>query len=217
MKILLVEDNLTIAKGLMFSLEQNKYEVVSTKTVSDTIKTLETNSFDLIILDINLPDGNGFDLYKIIHDKYNIPTIFLTVKDLEEDIVHGFSLGCEDYVAKPFKVGELLARINKILSRNKKKNIIQVDNIKLDLDKMIVLKNNQEITLTTLEYKIFLLLMENINKVITRDIIIDKIFELTGNDVYDNTVTVYIKRIREKLDTNIIKTIKGIGYRIDEK
>lgn len=215
MKILLVEDNLSISKGLIYTLKQNNYEVINTKTVKDTLKVLKNNKFDLIIIDISLPDGNGFDLFKIIKEKYNTPSIFLTAKDLEEDIVHGFNLGIDDYITKPFLTGELLARINKIL-RNNNKYII-VNDIKLDLDKMIVLKDDKEITLTALEYKILLLLMTNLNKVITRDIIIDKIFELTGNDVYDNTVTVYIKRIREKLGVDIIKTIKGVGYRIDEK
>ena len=214
--ILLVEDNLSIIKGLTYTLNQNSYEVVSTTSVSETLKVLEKNSFDLIIIDISLPDGNGFDLYKIIKEKYNTPSIFLTAKDLEEDIVYGFNLGIDDYITKPFKTLELLARINKILRKNTNK-YIEVENIKLDLDKMIVLKDNKEIILTTLEYKILLLLMTNLNKVITRDIIINKIFELTGNDVYDNTVSVYIKRIREKLDTDIIKTIKGVGYRVDEK
>ena len=215
MKILLIEDNLSISKGLIYTLKQNNYEVINTKTVKDTLKILKNNKFDLIIIDISLPDGNGFDLFKIIKEKYNTPSIFLTAKDLEEDIVHGFNLGIDDYITKPFLTGELLARINKIL-RNNNKYII-VNDIKLDLDKMIVLKDDKEITLTVLEYKILLLLMTNFNKVITRDIIIDKIFELTGNDVYDNTVTVYIKRIREKLGVDIIKTIKGVGYRIDEK
>ena len=215
MKILLIEDNFSISKGLIYTLKQNNYEVGNTKTVKDTLKVLKNNKFDLIIIDISLPDGNGFDLFKIIKEKYNTPSIFLTAKDLEEDIVHGFNLGIDDYITKPFLTGELLARINKIL-RNNNKYII-VNDIKLDLDKMIVLKDDKEITLTVLEYKILLLLMTNFNKVITRDIIIDKIFELTGNDVYDNTVTGYIKRIREKLGVDIIKTIKGVGYRIDEK
>lgn len=214
--ILLVEDNLSIIKGLTYTLSKNNYEVVSTTSVSETLKVLESNSFDLIIIDISLPDGNGFDLYKIIKEKYNTPSIFLTAKDLEGDIVYGFNLGIDDYITKPFLTGELLARISKIIRKNTNK-YIKVGNIKLDLDKMIVLKDNKEIILTTLEYKILLLLMTNLNKVITRDIIINKIFELTGNDVYDNTVSVYIKRIREKLDTDIIKTIKGVGYRVDEK
>ena len=216
MKILLIEDNLSIQKGLLYSLKQNQYEVLISSSCKEALNLLKENEFSLIILDVSLPDGNGFDLYKQIKEEYEIPTIFLTALDLEEDIVKGFSLGAEDYITKPFLMGELLARIKQILNRSIKNNIIKVQDIKIDTEKMTVYKNNQEVNLTTLEYNILLLLFTNLNRVITRDIIIDKIFLLTGNDVYDNTVTVYIKRIREKLNTNIIKTIKGVGYRVDK-
>ena len=216
MKILLIEDNLSIQKGLLYSLKQNQYEVLISSSCKEALNLLKENEFSLIILDVSLPDGNGFDLYKLIKEEYEIPTIFLTARDLEEDIVKGFSLGAEDYITKPFLMGELLARIKRILNRNIKNNIIEVRDIKIDTDKMTVYKNNKEVILTTLEYNILLLLFTNLNRVITRDIIIDKIFLLTGNDVYDNTVTVYIKRIREKLNTDIIKTIKGVGYRVDK-
>ena len=169
-------------------------------------------TYSLVILDISLPDGLGTDLFLEIKKNYQIPSIFLTAKDLESDIVNGFNLGIDDYITKPFLSGELLARINKILNVNK---LIKVSNITIDTNKMLVLKDNQEINLTSLEYQLLLLLFTNLNKVITRDKIIDKIFDLTGNDVYDNTITVYIKRIREKLDTDIIKTVKGVGYRVD--
>lgn len=215
MKILLIEDNLSIQKGLLYSLKQNQYEVLISSSCKEALNFLKENEFSLIILDVSLPDGNGFDLYKLIKEEYEIPTIFLTARDLEEDIVKGFSLGAEDYITKPFLMGELLARIKRILNRSIKNNIIEVRDIKIDTDKMTVYKNNKEVILTTLEYNILLLLFTNLNRVITRDIIIDKIFLLTGNDVYDNTVTVYIKRIREKLNTDIIKTIKGVGYRVD--
>ena len=216
MKILLIEDNLSIQKGLLYSLKQNQYEVLISSSCKEALNLLKENEFSLIILDVSLPDGNGFDLYKPIKEEYEIPTIFLTARDLEEDIVKGFSLGAEDYITKPFLMGELLARIKRILNRSIKNNIIEVRDIKIDTDKMTVYKNNKEVILTTLEYNILLLLFTNLNRVITRDIIIDKIFLLTGNDVYDNTVTVYIKRIREKLNTDIIKTIKGVGYRVDK-
>lgn len=216
MKILLIEDNLSIQKGLLYSLKQNQYEVLISSSCKEAFNLLKENEFSLIILDVSLPDGNGFDLYKLIKEEYEIPTIFLTARDLEEDIVKGFSLGAEDYITKPFLMGELLARIKRILNRSIKNNIIEVRDIKIDTDKMTVYKNNKEVILTTLEYNILLLLFTNLNRVITRDIIIDKIFLLTGNDVYDNTVTVYIKRIREKLNTDIIKTIKGVGYRVDK-
>lgn len=214
MKILLIEDNLDIIKSLTYLLSSNNYLVVSKTTLKDSIQELENNKFDLAIIDISLPDGSGMDLFKYIRDNYELPAIFLTAKDLEEDIVQGFSLGIDDYITKPFLPGELLARINKIIGTKNK--IIKVADIEIDLDKMLVYKNKQEIPLTSLEYQILLLLFTNFNKVITRDKIIDKIFDLTGNDVYDNTVTVYIKRIREKLDTDLIKTIKGVGYRVDK-
>ena len=214
MKILLIEDNLDIIKSLTYLLSSNNYLVVSKTTLKDSIQELENNKFDLAIIDISLPDGSGIDLFKYIRDNYELSSIFLTAKDLEEDIVQGFSLGIDDYITKPFLPGELLARINKIIGTKNK--IIKVADIEIDLDKMLVYKNKQEIVLTSLEYQILLLLFTNLNKVITRDKIIDKIFDLTGNDVYDNTVTVYIKRIREKLDTDLIKTIKGVGYRVDK-
>ena len=216
MRILLVEDNNTITKGLMYNLEQNEYEVKNTMTVEETEKILETEKFDLIILDISLPDGNGFDLYKTIKEKYNTSTIFLTAKDEENDVVKGLELGAEDYITKPFSTRELLARINKILVRNNKK-IIKIKDIACDLDKMCIYKNGEEINFSSLELKILVLLFSNLNKVITREYILEKIWDWTGNDVYDNTVTVYMKRIRKKLETDIITTVKGVGYRIDEK
>lgn len=217
MKILLVEDNKTISKALKYTLEQNKYDVLSAENVSEALNLLKKEKVDLIILDITLPDGDGFELYKIIKEKYNISTIFLTAKDDENDIVKGLELGAEDYVTKPFSTRELLARINKILMRNKKKNIINIQDITCDLDKMCIYKNNEEITFSSLELKILMLLFNNLNKVITREYIIEKIWDWTGNDVYDNTVTVYMKRIRQKLGSDIITTVKGVGYRIDEK
>lgn len=164
-------------------------------------------------MDVTLPDGNGFDLYKSKLSKMNIPVIFLTACDTEENIVEVLNMGASDYITKPFRPLELIARINKILH----KKTIKIKDITIDMNKMIVTKNNEIINLTTLEYKILNLLIENINKVVTRDRIIDSIWEWTGNDVNDNTITVYMKRIREKLNSDIIITIKGIGYRIDEE
>ena len=125
MQILLVEDNKSITKALKYNLEQNKYIVISAENVVQALQLLEKEKIDLVILDVTLPDGDGFELYKIIHKKYNISTIFLTAKDDENDIVKGLELGAEDYVTKPFSTRELLARINKIMLRNKKKNIVK--------------------------------------------------------------------------------------------
>lgn len=216
MDILLVEDNDMVSKGLIYSLEQNKFNVIAKKNVKDTIEFLEKQRTDLIILDISLPDGNGLDLYENNIKNMDIPTVFLTARDEEDYIVKGLELGADDYVTKPFSTRELLARINKILIKGKKNSKIKVQNIEFDLDKMVVYKDGEQVILTSLELKILNLLFSNLNKVVTRSYIIDKIWEWTGNDVNDNTVTVYLKRIREKLGTNIIITIKGIGYRIDE-
>lgn len=216
MKILLVEDNELLAKGLIYSLEQKDYIVIHTVDISETLKIIEKERIDIAILDISLPDGNGFDLYKNYIKEKEISTIFLTTKDEEDDIVKGLELGAEDYITKPFSTKELLARMNKIILRKNKNTIIKIKDISFDIDKMVVYKENKPIELTSLELKILHLLFMNINKVVTRNEIIDKIWEWTGNDINDNTVTVYLKRIREKIKTDIIITIKGIGYRIDK-
>ena len=149
--------------------------------------------------------------------KLEIPTIFLTAKDDEETVVKGLTIGAEDYITKPFSTKELLARINKILIRFKKQSIISIKNIRFDMDKMVVYKDGKKVNLTSLELKLLNLLFMNLNKVVSRNTIFDTIWEATGNDVDDHTITVYFKRIREKLGTDIIITVKGIGYRIDNE
>lgn len=213
MKILLVEDNKSISDNLKYTFNMNNIDLDVTNNIKSTKDYLEYNKPSLIILDVTLPDGNGFDLYKSELSKMNIPVIFLTACDTEENIVEVLNMGASDYITKPFRPLELIARINKILH----KKTIKIKDITIDMNKMIVTKNNEIINLTILEYKILNLLIENINKVVTRDRIIDSIWEWTGNDVNDNTITVYMKRIREKLNSDIIVTIKGIGYRIDEE
>ena len=217
MNILLIEDNENISDGLKYSLEKEKYHVMVCVSIEDTIKYLEkNNSIDFAVIDVSLPDGNGFDLYqKYIKDK-NIPSIILTARDSEDDIVKGLELGAEDYMTKPFSTRELLARIKRNIMKKQNNTIITIQDISFDLDKMEVSKNNKVIPLTRLEIKILYLLFTNLGRVVRRDYMIEKIWEWTGNDVNDNTVTVYLKRIREKLQTDIIITIKGIGYRIDD-
>jgi len=218
MNILLVEDNESIIKGLAYSFEKNKYKLSYRTSVKETKKYLSDNSnIDLIILDIALPDGNGFDLFKNDIRQLNIPTIFLTARDDEDDIVNGLNIGGEDYITKPFSTKELLARVNKILLRSKKKNIIKIKDITFDTDKLELYREGKQIELTALELKLVNLLFINLNKVVSRNMLLDKIWEWTGNDVDNHTVTVYLKRIREKIGTNIITTIKGMGYRIDEE
>ena len=215
MKILLIEDNLTIIKALKYNLELNNYEVDYVTSFSEALTYLNNNLPELIILDVSLPDGDGFSLYENYISKKNVSTIFLTAKDSEDDIVKGFELGCDDYITKPFMTRELLARVARLLSN--KKNVINVKDITFDSDKMEVKKNGDIINLTSLELKILYLFMTNIGKVITRESLINYIYNLTGNDVNDNTITVYLKRIREKIGDNIIETKKGIGYIINEK
>ena len=156
----------------------------------------------------------GYD--KKVEKNYSIPTIFLTAKDEEDDIVKGLELGADDYVTKPFLTRELIARIKKIHAKEKNKSLIKIKDITLDLDKQEVYKTNQKINLTALEIRLLTLLFSNVGRVVKREYIIEKIWDWTRNDVNDNTVSVYIKRLREKLDTDVILTIKGIGYRVDE-
>ena len=217
MNVLLIEDNDSIVSGLKYSLEQEKYKVFSCTNAKDTIKFLEENKqVDIAIIDISLPDGNGFDLYQNYIKEKNIPSIFLTARDSEDDVVKGLELGVEDYMTKPFSTRELLARIKRNIMKHKNEAIITIEGISFDFDKMEVSKDGKVIPLTRLELKILHLLFTNLGKVVRRDYIIEKIWEWTRNDVNDNTVTVYMKRIREKIGVDIIITIKGIGYRIDD-
>ena len=214
MKILLIEDNLSIAKGLEYTFNELNYEIINKTNLKEASMYLIDNIPSLIILDISLPDGNGFSFYENIIKKLNIKTIILTAKDDEDDIVKGLELGANDYITKPFKTKELIARVNKVLHSDK--IVLKSKNITFDLNKMEVRKNDELVLLTSLELRILYLLFINMNKVVTRSYLLEYIYNLTGNDVNDNTITVYLKRIREKLDEDIIKTVKGIGYRIDE-
>ena len=215
MKILLVEDNTDILNNLQCLLEKEGYIVVCAKTYIEARKIIYESNFDLFILDIMLNDGNGYDLYCKFIKELDKPTIFLTAKDDEESIVSCLESGAEDYITKPFLSRELILRIKKIVRRYANNNQIKIKDVIIDVDKMTIYKNDTEIKLTSLELKIFMLLINNLNKVVTREMIIEYIWDCTGNEVNDNTVTVYLKRIREKIGDNIIITLKGIGYRID--
>ena len=217
MNILLVEDNEMIIKGLIYPFEKSEYKLDYKTNIIEAKNYLINNKPDLIILDVTLPDGNGFDFYKnTIQDK-EIPVIFLTALDDENDIVKGLDLGAEDYITKPFSTKELMARINKILLRKTKKNVIKVNDLKFDLDSMSLTKRDKQVELSPLELKIINLLFINKGSVITRDTLLDKVYDWTGNYIDDHTITVYFKRIREKLGEDSIKTVKGIGYRVNEE
>lgn len=214
--ILLVEDNQTIVKGLEYAFHKKGYHFKSVISVKDALCAVSNSSFALIVLDITLPDGNGLHFYEEEIRKRNIPTIFLTAEDDEETIVQGLNLGAEDYVTKPFSTKELMARINRVLVRNRKESVVRVGKVAFDMDKMTVEREGRPVELTSLELKLLHLLFLNINKAVTRNTILDKIWEWTGNDVDDHTVTVYMKRIREKVGSEVITTVKGIGYRVDQ-
>ncbi len=211
-KILLIEDNEFIIKGIVYLLKQHNFDVDVVSTLSDAKKYLE-NNYDLIILDLMLPDGDGIDFFK--KNLTNKPTLVLTAKDDEDVISYALDNGAEDYMVKPFRAKELLSRINKIIRKNKDNNLIKVKNIVIDTDAARVYVDNVEVIFTSLEYRILLLLFQNLNRIVTREIIMEQIWDISGNFVEDNTLTVYIKRIREKLGSDIIKTIKGLGYRVD--
>lgn len=212
--ILLIEDNDYIIKGIKYLLETNNYKMSIAKTLKEASNLL-ANKYDLIILDLMLPDGDGLEFYE--ENLKNKTTLILTAKDDEYVISSSLDAGVEDYIIKPFRSKELLSRINKILKRNKDNEIITVENITLDVSAGRIFVNNNEVILTSLEYRILLLLFQNLNRIVTRDILIDRIWDISGKYVNDNTLTVYIKRIRKKLgDEDVIKTIKGIGYRVDK-
>ncbi len=217
MNILLIEDNENIIKGLEYSFSKENIFVNSCTNIRDAEEYLKSEKPDAIILDISLPDGNGIDFFKSCIIDTGIPTLVLTASDSEEGIVEALNSGCEDYMTKPFSTKELIARINRITNRVKKNSVVVSGNVEFEMDAMRVKKNGEVVNVTGLELKILELLFVNINKVVKRDTILEHIWEWTGNDVDDHTLTVYLKRIREKIGDDIITTVKKVGYRIDEK
>lgn len=224
-KVLLVEDDESIRMGLRYYLEQESYEVLECQTVKETETLLQTeNNIDLILLDLNLPDGTGFDLFQKIKEQKDIPIIFLTANDLEVSIVMGLDMGADDYITKPFKARELISRMKAVLRRtgqNKNSNIIKLQDVTIDMQQAKVFKNGVDVMLTALEYKILLILALNPNTVFTREKILADIWDVNEAYVNDNTLTVYMKRIREKIEDDpihpsIIITVRGIGYKVGE-
>ena len=226
-KILIVEDDDAIGMGLKYYLEGEDFEVILAGTGEKAILELNNNDdIKLILLDINLPDISGFDLFKKIKEMRKVSIIFLTANDLEVSIVRGLDMGADDYITKPFKARELTSRINAVLRRNNtdnydNANIIKIGNVSIDINQAKVMKNDKQVFLTALEYKILLLLLLNPNIVFTREKILADIWDVAEEYVNDNTLTVYIKRIREKIEDDpsnpkIIMTIRGIGYKIGD-
>ncbi len=222
-KILLVEDNEVITKGLKYSLEQENFQVETAENIVMAKTKINKQRYDLYLLDIALPDGDGYEICNYIKSKEDVPVIFLTAKDEETNVVHGLDIGADDYVIKPFRTRELISRIKSVLRRyyheENKENQIRCGNITIDENKVEVYQDGEKIVFTSLEYKILYLLVSNKNILVTREQILDKIWDVAGNFVNDNTLTVYIKRIRNKLndkDGRIIQTVRGIGYKVTE-
>ena len=223
-KILLVEDDKTLSEGIAYSLKNEGYNVDIAHTYAQGMEFVDTNEYKLILLDIMLPDGNGYDLCKTIRIDKNTPIIFLTACDEEVNIVMGLDLGGDDYISKPFRIRELMSRINAVLRRYSNEtlgNILVSDEIKIYLIEGKVEKFGEEIFLTPSEYKLLQILMDNPKQALDRTILLQKLWDIDGDFIDDNTLSVYIKRLREKIEedsTNpkYIKTIRGIGYKWDK-
>ena len=214
MNILITEDDRKIAKSLKLLLESEGYKVTLCKNCQETYEQ-SAEKYDLMIIDITLPDGDGFELFEQLRNITDTPCIFLTARDDEDSIVNGFQLGGDDYITKPFSARELLARVGRFKRKSHSDSLLKVGDISLDYKAHIVTKNGQPVELTALEYKLLLMLMQNSGSIVSRESILEKIWDIAGNYVNDNTLTVYIGKLRSKLGTDSIKTVKGIGYKME--
>ena len=220
--ILIVEDDSTIAFGVKYALEQENFNVDICKDLESSRKNIEKKEYNLILLDVMLPDGNGYELCKEIRNTKDTPIIFLTACDEEVNIVMGLDIGGDDYITKPFRVRELISRIKAVLRRKDNTNgiskVLKFGNLSIHTLQARVYKNGEEIFLTSVEYKLLLIFIQNKNIVLSRSQILEKLWDVTYDFVNDNTLTVYIKRLREKIEddsTNpkYIITIRGLGYK----
>lgn len=219
MIILLVEDNESIVLGVSYLLKEEGYDVLTALSIGEAEEILYGNNPDLILLDISLPDGNGFQFCRTVREERRIPVIFLTAREEESDVVKGFELGADDYIIKPFRNRELISRIKSVLRRvGKGPALLVCHGICLDTQSGKVTCDGEEIMLTRLEYRILSTMMGNLGKLFTREEILAGIWDISGNFVNDNTLSVTVKRIREKLGDKgeLIKTIRGMGYRMDK-
>jgi two-component system, OmpR family, response regulator VicR len=229
MKILLVEDDRTIAAGLEYSLQQDDYDTVlcHNAALAKTVIAQQIQEIDLCLFDLSLPDGTGYDLCALVKKQSDKPVIFLTALDDEVNVVMGLDMGADDYITKPFRIRELLSRIKSVLRRYNKqaqtqpKVTIDIENIRINTLEGKVYKNGEEVLVTALEYRLLLIFANHIGQVLTRNQLLERIWDVAGDFVNDNTLTVYIKRLREKLEDNpqtpsIIKTVRGMGYKVGE-
>lgn len=224
MDIFLLEDDEAIGIGLTYSLENEGYNVTLAKSVKEAEKIIDEKEFSLYILDLTLPDGSGYDVCKRIKAKGDLPVIFLTAYDDEVNVIMGFELGADDYISKPFRVKELMLRIKSVMRRYSNETsdgIIKINNLKINTNEAKVYKNNEEIILTAMEYRLLLFLLSNRGKVLSRTALLENIWDVAGDFVEDNTLTVYIKRLRDKIEEDpekpeFIKTVRGLGYVIEK-
>ena len=232
MRILVVEDDSIIAAGLMYSLEQEGYEVVLADCASKARQMMEKMEFGLFLLDLSLPDGNGYEICKMAKDQGDVPVIFLTAVDDEVNVVMGLDMGADDYVTKPFRIRELMSRIKSVLRRYERrdggsllerqaekadKNVVNLDKVSVHLAEAKVFKDGKELMLTAMEYRLLLVFVQNRGQILSRNQLLEGIWDVSGDFVNDNTLTVYMKRLREKLeddpaDPKLFKTVRGIGY-----
>ena len=224
MEVFLLEDDAAIGMGLSYALENEGYKTTLTKTVSEALKLVEEKAFSLYILDLTLPDGSGYDVCKAIRQKTDAPVLFLTAYDDEVNVVMGLELGADDYISKPFRIKELLARMKSVLRRCKIDNpdgCVRIKNLEIRTGEAKVFKDGKEIILTAMEYRLLLILLNNRGHILSRTALLENIWDVAGDFVNDNTLTVYIKRLRDKIEDepenpSIIRTVRGMGYVIED-
>ncbi|KGI86152.1 transcriptional regulator [Exiguobacterium mexicanum] len=225
MHILIVEDDRTIASGLQYSLEQEQFTTTLCQNATDATRLIEQqlHTIDLCLFDLSLPDGSGYDLCRLVKQKQDIPVIFLTAFDDEVNVVMGLDMGADDYITKPFRVRELISRIHSVLRRYNKQAsspVLTIGSVEINTQDAKVKKDGSEILLTALEYRLLLIFGKHTGQVLSRAQLLDQIWDMGGDFVNDNTLTVYIKRLREKLEDDpqrptLIKTVRGIGYKVE--
>lgn len=220
-KILYVEDDLSLIDGLQYTLETSGYSVDNARTVKEALIQFRQNTYDLLLLDVTLPDGTGFDICKEIRNSSTVPIIFLTASDQEISIVRGLDMGGDDYITKPFKLNELLSRMKALLRRSTQfsgTEVLEANGIKINTVERLVWKNGELLELTLVEYKLLCLFLRNPNHLLSREMILDRMWDGNGNYVDDNTLSVYIRRLRSKIEDNpnqpkFLLTERGIGYK----
>lgn len=222
-KILLVEDDGQIASYLGELLRAEGFDTQIAGSKKEASECLLIQAFDLVLLDVSLPDGNGFSICAEIKKEYEIPVIFLTASGDEYSVVAGLDMGADDYIAKPFRPRELISRIRSVLRRCKKEQrILSCGDLKVNVSSATVTKGEKELFLSALEYRLLLLLLQNKGQILTRNQLLEEIWDASGEYVNDNTLSVYMKRLREKIEENLqsprlLHTIRGIGYRMEDR